>query len=472
MDLDNILLVERFGVEQLDSEGNLKIRPIDNYRSNGANDQTVAWESVSNDREDTITEAILRLKQSLQIAGEDDEVLIGLEDYVGAYRTLPPSQHQRWLMQLLVWDTDNDEWKVCELTAMPFGAIGGVLAWWRVARGLRSICRNILQLIIFYYVDDTHLVERGRTATSGKEAFQRLMRLLGWELDPGKSTNMCTQVTSLGCSLTITKDDVRWALTPAKRDRWKEVRALQTNQLSSTEASKLHGRLNFGSQRVFGRVGRAALRPICFRQTQHSTLQLGEHLRSALIWWARFLDSWPRTIRTVADLGNKEADYILYTDAEGQGGVGAVLVHGQSEEVLFCKGMIPKHLVKKLQRRRTQINLFELLAVWAAVRTFRHWLQGKSTVLFIDNQSALNMCIKGHSPCQDANLVLHELWLDMATSEISCDFHYVESKCNLADAPSRDSVHQLMHLQGKEVPFDWPEWPRDPKIWMLGPGCP
>ena len=113
-----------------------------------------------------------------------------------------------------------------------------------------------------------------------------------------------------------------------------------------------------------------------------------------------------------------------------------------------------------------------LWAVWAAIRTFQHWLRGRSTVLFIDNQSALNMCIKGHSPCQDANLILHELWLDMATSEISCDFNNVESKCNLADAPSRDSVHELMRLQGKEVPIDWPEWPRDPKTWMLGRGCP
>ena len=165
-------------------------------------------------------------------------------------------------MQLLVWDTDSDDWKVCELTNALWGDrrhTSLVPGWWRIARGLRSICRNVLQLIIFYYVDDTHLVERGRTATSGKEAFQRLMKLLGWELDPVKSTNMCTQVTSLGCSLTITKDDVRWALTPAKRDRWREdiMRALQTNQLSSADASKLHGRLNFGSQRVFGRVGRA-----------------------------------------------------------------------------------------------------------------------------------------------------------------------------------------------------------------------
>ena len=167
VDLDNILLVERFSVEQLDSEGNLKIRPIDNYRSN--DDQTVSCESVSNDREDIITEAILRLKHSLQSAGEAVEVLVGLEHCVGAYRTLPPSQHQRWLMQLLVWDTDSEEWKVCEPTDMPSGVIGGVLAWWRIARGLRTICRNILRLIIFYCVDDTHLVERGRTATSGKE---------------------------------------------------------------------------------------------------------------------------------------------------------------------------------------------------------------------------------------------------------------------------------------------------------------
>ena len=55
VDLDSILLAERFGVEQVNAKGITKVRPIDNYKSNHANDQTVAWETVTNDREDILT---------------------------------------------------------------------------------------------------------------------------------------------------------------------------------------------------------------------------------------------------------------------------------------------------------------------------------------------------------------------------------------------------------------------------------
>ena len=136
VDLSEVLLTERFGVVQPTADGGSKVRPIDNYCANGANDQTVCWEQTENDREDKITECILELQEQLVIAQLDERVLTGLEDFVSAYRTLAPDQRQRWLMQLLVFDTDNHRWVVGELTAMPFGAIGGVIACWRTASAL------------------------------------------------------------------------------------------------------------------------------------------------------------------------------------------------------------------------------------------------------------------------------------------------------------------------------------------------
>ena len=59
--------------------------------------------------------------------------------------------------------------------------------------------------------------------------------------------------------------------------------ALRPNGLTSGEASELHGCLNFGAQKVFGRIGRAMLRPICHRQRQPSASELGTCLRNALI---------------------------------------------------------------------------------------------------------------------------------------------------------------------------------------------
>ena len=98
-------------------------------------------------------------------------------------------------MHLLVWDTECSDWKVCELMAMPFGAMGGVLAWWRVARV-------------------------AQTAEQGKATFQTLTKTLGRSLDPNKSTPMATEVTSLECHLKITSRGVQWSLADAKQEKW------------------------------------------------------------------------------------------------------------------------------------------------------------------------------------------------------------------------------------------------------------
>ena len=299
----------------------MKVRPIDNYKSNGANDMTVSCERTENDREDVISQCILELQRSLHDRGRDEQVLIGLEDFVGAFRTLAPDQGQRWLMHLLVYNTDEDEWMVAELVAMPFGAIGGVLAWWRTASALKSIARRLCKLLIFIYVDDTHLVDVCSTATEAKQAFQTMMNLLGWELDGAKSVPMCKHVRSLGSELCIKSEGLSWSVCADKKRTWQQSieDALRNNSLTPGEASKLHGRLNFGAQKVFARTGRAMLRPISHRQRQPNARELGTCLRNALTWWHKFLQCEPCSTRDPWDGDPGQADILLYTDAEGAG---------------------------------------------------------------------------------------------------------------------------------------------------------
>ena len=59
---------------------------------------------------------------------------MGLEDYVGAFKTVASHESQRWLLRVLVWDDDAQRWMFGELYTMPFGAVGGVLASWRCAQ--------------------------------------------------------------------------------------------------------------------------------------------------------------------------------------------------------------------------------------------------------------------------------------------------------------------------------------------------
>ena len=85
-------------------------------------------------------------------------------------------------------------------------------------------------------------------------------------------------------------DGVCWALDGAKRETWLGDirRQLASGVKEPGEAAKLYGRLAFGGQRVFGRVGRAALRPLA-RQQRGSATRIAGRLSSALAWWEAFL---------------------------------------------------------------------------------------------------------------------------------------------------------------------------------------
>ena len=66
--------------------------------------------------------------------------------------------------------------------------------------------------------------------------------------------------------------------------------ALRENHLPAGDAAKLVGRLLFGAQYIFRKMGRAMLRPLY--QQQFDPLpggRIGASLRLALVWWAQVL---------------------------------------------------------------------------------------------------------------------------------------------------------------------------------------
>ena len=187
------------------------------------------------------------------------------------------------------------------------------------------------KLLIFFYVDDTHLVDVCSTATEAKQAFQTMMNLLGWELDSAKSVSMSTSVCSLGSELCIKSEGLSWSVCADKKRTWQQSigEALRNNSLTPGEASKLHGRLNFGAQKVFGRTGRAMLRPICHRQRQPNARELGTCLRNALTWWHKFLQCEPCSRETLGTAIPAKQTSSCIPMQKGAGGIGAVLIERQ-----------------------------------------------------------------------------------------------------------------------------------------------
>ena len=220
------------------------------------------------------------------------------------------------------------------IQSQAFGSIGAVVAWFRTSKLLQVIMERLFGLLIFCYVDDCFWtapkfdVQNSPGVNWIAQVFEYVVTyLLGWKLDPEKS---CTGelVTLLGLEVSMQAEASYWKLSSDKAEQWVEQisRYLSMDRLTPTEASKLSGRIAFLNTHVFGRLGRALLRPIIWRQidTTGST-RLTKRLRWSLIWFRRVLqEQWQR--RVPYSLDELKETMLIYTDAESNGYVATVMI--------------------------------------------------------------------------------------------------------------------------------------------------
>ena len=90
-------------------------------------------------------------------------------------------------------------------------------------------------------------------------------------------------------------------------------------------------------------------------------------------------------------------DALLYTDAEGSGGVGACVFFCDTQKWEYAASSVPRKWRKPLRKRATQINAFEMLAMLAAWHTWKRELRGRRVICFLDNTAGLNIASRaGH----------------------------------------------------------------------------
>ena len=256
--------------------------------------------------------------------------------------------------------------------------------------------RELFLMVFLFYVVDTRLLEPASIADACSAMFREVVKLLGCDLDAAKSIPMSKRARSLGGVLSIGDGELQWAWTAEKSAQWSEDSraSLCAGRLSREAAGRMWGRLSFAVQRAFRRVGRAAWRPIEWHRRHGSFCSMSRRLVAALEWWLAYLAAaLDRTIRGGEHLVAILA-WVLYTDAEGEGGVGAVLVHVASRARQHIVSAVPRNVKRALLRRRTQINVFELLAVLMALGSFRAAISGCRVVCFVDNKAALRMLVK------------------------------------------------------------------------------
>jgi hypothetical protein len=330
-------------------------------------------------------------------------------------------------------------------------------------------------------VDDSFRAEPRATADDGKRAaWEAIHEIVGWPYDadksvpapvtpdaPGREFEECpSEMKVLGLHVELAGEGVRISLPSDKAVKWRRglQEHLKSGALTAAEAATWAGRLGFAGQNVFGRVGRAMLRPLVWRQLNGGS-RLTRRLRWALEWWVALLLG--RNERMIPLKAPSLRPVHIWSDAEGSGQIGAVLQDpAGSGDPEWWAAAIPDEIRRKLKRRATNIGAYELIAPLVALATWGPRLRGRVVVFWVDNTWAQNAMVKGWDRAEDMCHLVGHFWLSCARSRISPWVQRVPSAQNPADPVSRGRREWARGQGWREVepaspvylwgPWDWP----------------
>lgn len=201
---------------------------------------------------------------------------------------------------------------------------------------------------------------------------------------------------------------VGFTLTPSadKVEKWLRVlkEAVGSKVLAAGDASKLSGKLAWGSAHMFRHVlmftssvlsrslcmfrrrfGRALLRPI-FDQMRRRDGKVDSELLRALGWWIKVLELG--IVERIAWSLSSESPVHLFCDASSNPAhLGAVIFYGGAW--MWTHMAVPKSLLDCFQHRNDgQIMGLELLAVSLGLCSFVGMLRGRKVIVHCDNRGS------------------------------------------------------------------------------------
>ena len=431
----------RFGVEQLTATGKRKIRCIDDFAASLVNGLARVTRRIRMGRISDI------LACASIISGPDGESVHLLKsDFKAAYRCCPITSGHLPYANILVQDPSSGVVLEATQYAMPFGAVAAVYAWDRLGEAIVRIIEHILIVAVGRYVDDLFMADFAETSEELRSLLLELVGLLGLTLEetktpaPGESLEILGVVVALSRLRGVDGMTLRASLTvgQSKRARWAELieHTLATGVITYRELEKLVGRLAFASSAAWGPLARGHLTSLYGLLAKGgSCLDVGAMVCAAgdLEWWkqwlleARLVSVVPRVVALPWA--------IVYSDAEGDGGVGAVL--GIDGEFLWLAGHIPKHVSVKLKKRKTQIFPFEVIAATISLMKWGPVLRGRRVAFFVDNVGARGSLASGRSSQPDVNSIVRVVWQLVIKYRLAIFFVWVPSALNVADGPSR-----------------------------------
>ena len=428
-----------------------KLRPIDDGKRSSHNDATLASETILCCRPSVIAAAALEYTRELSALSADNTLpewfglVAGTEDLWKGYRQMHALERDQ-AVAIASFVKEDGVRVYTELFGLPFGLMSAVIQFNRVPCFITACLRRLLLMMTSHYFDDSSQLELEQIAAITKTQVIRFFGLCQVQIGHDKRQYMMGVVKFLGTltDLTRIQSDDAIVLGPWPSTRRKTIALidgfLERGSMTSAQASKLRGTIQWLDIDMMGRPCRGALGALIARQYFEKTVEIHDNLRDSLLFLKYVAGHLPD--RQVKVFGSEQPPVVIYTDAStgfGKDGlrIGAVLFDPLLPSAPCCVVDIPLQAQSLLIRRKTQIMPAELLAIPVVLLGMKDMVTNRDVIWFIDNQSALAALIKSASAAPDCAGVALKTGLLTSALNVRVWYEYVPSKQNVSDPLSR-----------------------------------
>ena len=447
-------LSRRFG----DVQGE-KTRCVDDFSRSHVNSCVQVTEAPNPHTADVLASLLM---QAMTACPNAEGWCVRTLDLKDAYRQCAIATSSFAFSHIVVREPSTGLPKVFKMLALPFGSIKSVHAFLRIAHSLWYLAACALDVMWTNYFDDYVCCCPKGEANHLSMTVHAFFHLLGWSFAKtgSKAVDFDAMCKALGVTIDVSLMHQGRVLIDNTEARKKELgefieKIVTTRKLSSVDALKLRGRMQFTAGQLFGRVAKTCLARVTNHSYRSNSSDVSEPLVSSLVLFKRFLLAQKPRVVTAAMLQT----WVVFTDASfehdseeiDKAGFGGVLVSPQGKPVNFFSFELEGDDLGHLNPagKKTAIFQCEFFAVLVALKLWGELLSSRQVVFYVDNDGVRDVLISCNTSDPVGSVLLTSVLEREGAFAISSWFTRVPSKSNIADDPSRGDVHELVALEAK-----------------------
>ena len=443
-------LSRRFGVVQGE-----KTRCVDDFSRSHVNSCVQVTEAPKPHTVDVLASLLM---QAMTSSPNTEEWCVRTLDLKDAYRQCAISTSSFPFSHIVVREPSTGLPKVFKMLALPFGSIKSVRAFLRIAHSLWFLASCALDVMWTNYFDDYVCCCARSEANHLSMTIHAFFHLLGWSFAEtgSKAVDFDVMCKALGVNIDVSSMRQGTVLIDNTEARKKELgefidKVVSTKKLSSVDALKLRGRMQFTAGQLFGRVAKTCLARVTNHAYRSSTSEASDALISSLILFKKFLLAQKPRAVTAALLQTwlvfTDASFEQETESIDKAGFGGVLVSPQGKYVKFFSFELKGEV--NPAGKKTAIFQCEFFAVLVALELWSELLSSRQVVFYIDNDGVRDVLISCNTSDPVGSVLLTKVLEKESACAISSWFTRVPSKSNVADDPSRGEINQLVAAQAE-----------------------